>query len=89
MSPEQTSGKAYDLSGDKPIKMIEVFNLISQELGKKRTFVSVPLSVGVLVAKVLKALTLGKIDYVERVQRMGENRSYRHDDATRDFDYNL
>lgn len=87
VSPEETAGSAYDLSGDKPIKMIEVFNLISKELGKKRTFISVPLSIGVLMARVLKALSLGRIDYVERVQRMDENRSYPHDDATRDFDY--
>ncbi|MFT9486554.1 MAG: SDR family oxidoreductase [Tepidibacillus sp.] len=87
MSPEQTSGKVYDLSGDKPIKMIEVFKLISQELGKKRTFISVPLSLGVFMARFLKFLSLGKIDYVEKVQRMGEDRSYSHADATKDFDY--
>lgn len=88
MTQDHSGRKAYDISGDKPIKMIDVFNLISHELGKKRAFVSVPLNVGVLMAKVLKALSLGKIDYVERVQRMSENRSYSHDDAKRDFNYN-
>jgi uncharacterized protein YbjT (DUF2867 family) len=87
MSPEQTSGKAYDLSGEKPIKMIEVFNLISQELCIKRTFLSIPLKVGVLMAKILKALTLRTVDYVEKVERMGEDRSYSHDDAAKDFGY--
>lgn len=87
MSPEQTGGKSYDLSGDKPIKMIDVFMQISEELNKKTVFVNVPLSIGVFMAKVLNALTLGKIDYVERVQRMGEDRSYPHDVATSDFGY--
>lgn len=88
ISPEQTSGKAYVLSGEKPIKMIEVFRLISIKLGKKRSFISVPLSVGVFMSIILKVLTLGKVDYVEKVQRMGEDRSYPHKDATRDFNYN-
>jgi uncharacterized protein YbjT (DUF2867 family) len=87
MSPEKTDGKAYDLSGDKPIKMIDTFQLISKELDKKTLFVSVPLSFGVLLAKVLRLLTLGRIDFIEKVQRMGEDRSYSHDNATNDFGY--
>ena len=87
MSPQQTSRKIYNLSGDRPIKMIEVFNLISEYMGKKRCFISVPLGVGVLISRLLKLLTLGKIDYVEKVQRMGEDRSYSHKEATRDFGY--
>lgn len=88
MSPENTANKAYDLSGDKPINMIEVFKLISRELKSKNKFVSVPLNLGVFIAKIVKILTLGKIDYIERVQRMGEDRSYSHINATNDFGYN-
>lgn len=88
ISPEETDGKAYDLSGERPIKMIDAFKLISKELNKKTVFISVPLSLGVLMARVLKTVTLGKIDYIERVQRMGENRNYSHDNATSDFNYN-
>jgi hypothetical protein len=32
--------------------------------------------------------TFKKIDYVERVQRMGEDRSYSHEVASCDFGYN-
>jgi nucleoside-diphosphate-sugar epimerase len=88
MSPEKTSGKNYDLSGEKPTKMIEVFNIISNELNKKTVFISVPLGLGVSMAKLLKTLTLGKFDYIERVQRMGEDRNYSHENATNDFGYN-
>lgn len=87
MSPEETSGKSYDLSGAKPIKMIDVFKLISKHLNKKTIYISVPLNLGVLMARVLKTITLGKIDYIEQVQRMGEDRSYSHDHATTDFGY--
>jgi uncharacterized protein YbjT (DUF2867 family) len=88
MRPAETSGKDYDLSGDKPIKMIDLFKSISKELNKKTFFISVPLSLGVFMARILKIIMLGKIDYIERVQRMGEDRSYPHDNATRDFGYN-
>ena len=87
-SPDKTVGKVFDLSGDRPIKMIDVFKLISKELNKKTIFVSIPLGLGVFMAKVLKVLALGKIDYIEKVQRMGEDRSYSHDDATEELGYN-
>ena len=41
MSPEETSGKAYDLSGEKPITMIHVFKLISKYLNKKTIYINV------------------------------------------------
>ncbi|MBU5485770.1 NmrA family NAD(P)-binding protein [Clostridium sp. MSJ-11] len=80
--------KAYDLSGDKPIKMIDVLKLISQELNKKVIFVNIPMGLGVFTARIMKALSIGKFDVIEKVQRMGENRSYSHGDATNDFGYN-
>lgn len=86
-SPEKTAGKAYDLSGEKPLQMIEVFRLLSDNLNKKTIFVSVPLGFGVFLARVAKLFTLGKVDYVEKVQRMAEDRSYSHEEAKSDFNY--
>lgn len=88
ISPEETDGKAYDLSGERPIKLIEVFKIISKELDKKTLYINVPLSLGVIMARIFKALTIGRIDLIEKVQRMGEDRSYSHDNATFDFGYN-
>jgi len=84
--PEIMTGE-YILSGKKPISMLDMFKLISNNLGKKTVFVSVPLGFGVFLAKILKVVTLGKVDYIEKVQRMGEDRSYPHEDAARDFGY--
>ena len=78
----------YIVSGDKPIKMIDAFKLISDNLGKKTVFISFPLWFGVLLARILKLLTFGKIDYIEKVQRMSEDRSFSHEDAKKDFGYN-
>ena len=38
--------------------------------------------------QIAKVLTVGKINYIERVQRMGEDRSYPHAEAKKDFNYN-
>ena len=84
--PEIMNGD-YILSGEKPISMLDMFKLISHSLGKKTVFISAPMGLGVIVARTLKILTIGKLDYIERVQRMGENRSFPHDDAARDFGY--
>lgn len=84
--PEITIGD-YILSGEKPVTMLNMFKIISNALGKKTIFLNVPLSLGVFLAKTLKLITLGKVDYIERVQRMGEDRSYPHDAASRDFGY--
>jgi nucleoside-diphosphate-sugar epimerase len=78
----------YILSGEQPITMLEMFKLISTSLGKQTVFVSVPLGLGVFMARCLKLFSLGKVDYIERVQRMGEDRNFPHDAATEDFGYN-
>ncbi|MDX9917729.1 MAG: NmrA family NAD(P)-binding protein [Gudongella sp.] len=87
MMPADKAKSEYILSGEKPISMIEALDLISINLGRKTTFISFPLGFGLIIARVLKGITLGKIDYVERVQRMSEDRSFSHKEATADFGY--
>lgn len=87
LMPVEKAKSEYILSGEKPITMFEAFKLISNNLDKKTTFISFPLGFGVFLAKVLKGISLGKIDYVERVQRMSEDRSFSHKEATIDFGY--
>lgn len=77
----------YVLSGEKPISMHEMFNLISYYLNKKTNFINVPLGLGVFMARCLKLCTFGKVDYIEKVQRMGEDRSFSHEAAKNDFGY--
>lgn len=84
---DSTVGKDYDLSGEKPIEMIEVFRLIAQKLERRVLFISIPMVLSIFFARLLKILSFNKIDYIERVQRMGENRSYPHEKASVDFGY--
>lgn len=86
-SPEKTAGKAYDLSGERPLQMIEVFKIISDNLNKKTFFISIPLEFGLFLARIAKIFSLGKVDFIEKVQRMAEDRSYSHEDASNDFNY--
>lgn len=77
----------YIMSGDRARTMLEIFRLISDKLGKKTVFVSVRLGLGVSMARCLRLVTLNRMDYVEKVQRMGEDRSFSHEAAARDFGY--
>jgi nucleoside-diphosphate-sugar epimerase len=85
--PKENLKSEYVVSGDVPITMVSAFKTISKALGKKIIFISFPLWSGVILARLLYILTLGRIDYIEKVQRMGEDRSFPHDDATNDFSY--
>lgn len=87
MMPCEKTKSEYDLSGENPITLIDAFKLISKNLGKRTFFISFPLGLGVFMAKCLKVFTLKKVDYVERVLRMSEDRCFSHEDAKNDFGY--
>lgn len=77
----------YDLTGDRPITMREALELIALNLKKKVYFVNVPLNLGVLGARAVKGISMNKLDLIEKVQRMAENRSYSHEEANTIFGY--
>lgn len=85
--PVEEVKQSYNLSGDKPIAMIDAFRLIGNNFGKKMIFISFPLWFGVFLAFVLKIITFGKVDYIEKVQRMSEDRCFSHKKAKEDFGY--
>lgn len=87
ISPIETAGKEYNLSGEHPISMLEVLKLISKTMNRRTIFVSVPMNLAIFVAVVLKAVTIKKIDYIEIIHRMGEDKSYSHEAAFIDFGY--
>jgi Nucleoside-diphosphate-sugar epimerases len=60
ISPDATSGKAYDLSGERPIKLIEVFQLIAEGLDKKVVFINIPLNLGVFLVKSFESRFIGQ-----------------------------
>ncbi len=84
---EKTAGKAYDLSGEKALSIRQLYGMIAENLGKKRVILGIPMGLCVFAAKTVRFISFGKIDLVEKVQRMGECRAYSHEAATRDFGY--
>jgi nucleoside-diphosphate-sugar epimerase len=87
MNPEVTADKQYNLSGDKPISIKEALTIISNKLDKNTVFISVPIKMSVFAAYILKGITVGKVNIVEKVLRMGEDRAYSHELAKKDFNY--
>lgn len=84
---KSTAGKDYVLSGAEPIALREMLCVIAGYLGKRARFISVPYWFAITGAWGLYLVTLTKVDYREKVQRLVEPRAYPHDEATRDFGY--
>ena len=82
-----TGGHDYILSGGEEITLRDMLIEIGAYLGKKMRFVSVPFWFAYSGAWVAFVLSIGKIDYREKVQRLCEPRVYPHEEATRDFGY--
>lgn len=87
LHPENVKEYDYIVSGEHPLTMKQVFTEIANALSKKKRFIYVPLSLAMIGAYLLKILSIGKFDMTEQVQRMTEDRSFPHAEATRDFGY--
>lgn len=86
--PEATKDKDYILSGGAPIKLIDMFKVMATKLEVKNTFINVPFCLAYSGSWLIFLLSLGKLDYREKVQRLVEPRIFSHELATKDFGYN-
>jgi len=84
---ETTANKSYILSGKEPILLIDMFRCIGKYLNKNTYFLSIPFPFAYSIAWTLYLLTLGKMDYREKVQRLVEDRAFSHAEASQDFGY--
>ena len=87
INPETTKNNYYNLSGEKTIEIKDMLKMILEKLNKKTIFIPVPMWVSVSLAYILKIVTLGKKNIVEKVLRMGENRTFSNEEARKDFGY--
>lgn len=88
MNEEMTANKDFNLSEGSPIYLREMLRLIGENLDKKVVFLSVPFQIAYIGAIILYILTLKKIDYREKVQRLCEPRIFSYEDAKNAFGYN-
>lgn len=87
INEEKTKNKEYNLSGETPISIKDMLKSILKYLDKKSIFIPIPLWLSVACAYILKVITLGKVNIVEKVLRMDEDRCFDNTDAKNDFGY--
>ena len=82
-----TGGHDYILSGGEEITLRDMLAEMGAYLSKKMRFVSFPFWFAYSGAWFVYLVSIGKIDFREKVQRLCEPRVYPHEEATRDFGY--
>lgn len=87
INEEKTKNKEYNLSGETPISIKDMLKSILKYLNKKSIFIPIPLWLSVACAYILKVITLGKVNIVEKVLRMDEDRCFDNTNAKNDFGY--
>lgn len=87
VNEKATDNNDFILSGKEPILLRDMFTEIGKNLGKNVKFISCPFFFAYPGAVIIWALTLGKFDFREKVQRLCEDRSFPHEEASKAFDY--
>jgi nucleoside-diphosphate-sugar epimerase len=87
INEKSTRNKSYNLSGKTSILLIDIFRTIGSYLRKKNIFVSIPFPVAYLGGWLIYIISIGKVDYREKIQRLVESRSFDHSEATKDFGF--
>ncbi len=82
-----TGGHDYILSGGEEILLRDMLIEMGAYLSKRMRFISVPFPIAYAGAWFFYLISIGKIDFREKVQRLCEPRVYPHEEATRDFGY--
>ena len=87
VSEEITGGHDYILSGGEEITLRDMLSEMGAYLAKRMRFFSVPFPIAYGGAWFVYLVSICKIDFREKVQRLCEPRVYPHEEATRDFGY--
>lgn len=77
----------YVVSGSRQLSLRELCSLIGIYLGKKTRFVNVPTMAVAGSMWLVKQVTGGRVDYVEKALRLSEDRVFSHEKASRDFGF--
>ena len=77
----------YIVSGDREMKLIEMFNIITGLLNHKVCFFNVPYGFAKFCVRLVYILSFKKIKYMEKLDRLTEDRAYNHDKITEELGY--
>lgn len=67
--------------------LLEMFEIICRNSGKKVCFINVPFPIAKLCVEILYILTRTQIDYREKLDRLMEDRAYPHNEISMDLGY--
>ena len=84
---ERTKNKCYNLSGADKVKIREMLEMIKKEINSKNFFIPIPMWISISTAYIIKIVSFGKINIVEKVLRMNETRTFTYKEAADDFGY--
>lgn len=79
--------KDYIISGERSMTLFEMFRSITSVLGKKVIFINISFCIAKICVNSVYFLSLGKIDYREKLDRLTENRAYSHDIISEELGY--
>ena len=79
--------KEYNISGGSVLKYKEMIEIIARNLGRKVTFIYIPVSVGVFFVSLVNFLGVKFPLKDEQIKRMGEDRTFEHKEAENDFGF--
>ena len=77
----------YIVSGERPMTLLEMFEIVCRNSGKKVCFINVPFPIAKLCVEILYILTRTQIDYREKLDRLMEDRAYPHNEISMDLGY--
>lgn len=68
--------KEYIVSGERDMTLLEMFKIISEKGGFKNTFINIPFPLAKLAVNSVYLLSLKRIDFREKLDRLTEDRAY-------------
>jgi nucleoside-diphosphate-sugar epimerase len=84
---DKTLGKAYNLSGKKPLSYNEIIDIVAETLNRRILKLHIPLKLSLSLVRLLYVSGIFKKISVEQILRLNENKDFSHAEATLDFGY--
>jgi uncharacterized protein YbjT (DUF2867 family) len=84
---DQTLGKSYNIAGKSPLTYNQVIDIIARQLHKRVWKIHVPSAPVVSLLKFFERLHFPFPIKAEQVLRLNENKEFRYEEASRDFEF--
>lgn len=86
LATDRTIGRAYNISGRDPITLRALVDEAAAAVGRRPLVIPVPVPPVIFSLRMLRLIGAAPLK-TEQVQRLGEDKSFDHDEAARDFGF--